>query len=404
MARSSALRYTLVVLFYTLGAVAAFETSLPGIDRIPDPGRGLGALLMVLTPSSVALRNELDISDPQLRSLDDLKKSYMKRSMEITRKLFMQKGDSAGAMKEERVALDEVATSLEKLLRPEQFHRLRQLRLQYSTKSLLCEPLAWSAVMTELDLSRDEQIRFAREVRSRGDILKKRTAERTESVPKTLNGLVTVEQRQKLDELCGEPVRTIEFSSFTVGSGSNSKRGKGLSHLFDRVRDPSVKKELELVKDQDDQLDALYLSNFRDERTIYSKHDSKRIQAGLRGVPESGPLDKELEALRERYDLKVVEILLPHQVKRLHQLHFQLRVGAESHIPLLSKTAAVALGLTDEKQRELQEAYLRESDVVKQETDRLFYEALDELIRSLSIDQQKRYHLLVGKRFDKWYE
>jgi hypothetical protein len=165
-----------------------------------------------------------------------------------------------------------------------------------------------------------------------------------------------------------------------------------------------VRKELELVKDQDDQLSALYADNRLEERRILSKRERERVQAVPRGLPEVGPPDKELEALREQYDMKVAEILLPHQVKRLRQLDFQLRVRIESHIPLLSKTAANAIGLTDEKQEELHEAYLRESAVVREEKDRLYYEALDELIGSLSIDQQKRYHLLVGKRFDKWYE
>jgi predicted transcriptional regulator len=71
---------------------------------------------------------------------------------------------------------------------------------------------------------------------------------------------------------------------------------------------------------------------------------------------------------------------------------------------LLAKTAAVAIGLTDEKQRELQEAYRRESAVVRQERSRLYYEALDELLKTLSPEQQKRYNLLVGNRFDRWFE
>jgi hypothetical protein len=398
----------LVLLFNTLGTAAALETTTASIDRIPDPGNGLSALLMVLAPASVALREELDISDLQFRSLQDLKKSFMKRSMEISRKMVSQPDNSenpvAGAMKEKRIALEELFKSLEKLLRPEQFRRLRQIHFQYSTLSLSLEPLARSAVMTELDLSPDDQIRFAREVKSRGDDLKKTNIELNESVSKTLDSLVTVEQRQKLNELLGEPVRTIEFSSFTAGSSSNSTSGKGISRLFDRVRDPGGRKELELVKDQDDQLSALYADNRREERRILSKRERERVQAVPRGLPQIGPPDKELEALREQYDMKVAEILLPHQVKRLGQLDFQLRVRAESHIPLLSRTAAIAIGLTDEKQSELQEAYLRESAVVRQEKNRLYHEALNELIGSLSIDQQKRYHLLVGKQFDKWYE
>ncbi|HUG70728.1 MAG TPA: hypothetical protein VMM76_23465 [Pirellulaceae bacterium] len=157
-----------------------------------------------------------------------------------------------------------------------------------------------------------------------------------------------------------------------------------------------------MVKDQDDQLSALYADNRREERVNLSRRERERTQAIPRGLAEPGPPDKELEALREKYDMRVTEILLPHQVKRLRQLDLQLRVRRESHIPLLSKTAAIAIGLPDDKQSELQEAYLRESAVVRQEKNRLFHEALDDVMGSLSIDQQKRYHLLVGKRFDKW--
>lgn len=405
MGQSNTLRCLIVFLFIPLAKLAALETSSTSIDRIPDPGNGLGAILIVLAPASVALREELEISDLQFRNLQDLKKSYMKRSMEISRKLILQPDNSenaaAGAMKEERIAIEQLFKSLEKQLRPEQFRRLRQLHFQYLTQTLWLEPLAWNAVMTELDLSSDEKLQFAREVRSSSDILKQKSIELTESIPKTLDRLVTPEQRQRLDELCGEPVRTIEFSSFT-GSRSNSTRGKGISRLFDRVRDPGVRKELEVVKDQDDQLSALYADNRREERVNLSRRERERTQAIPRGLAEPGPPDKELEALREKYDMRVTEILLPHQVKRLRQLDLQLRVRRESHIPLLSKTAAIAIGLPDDKQSELQEAYLRESAVVRQEKNRLFHEALDDVMGSLSIDQQKRYHLLVGKRFDKW--
>jgi len=133
MGRSNTLSCTVFLVFIPLSMVAGLETTSPRIDRIDASGDGLGALSMVLAPASVALRDELDISELQLRSLQDLKKSYMKRSMAISRKMILQQDNSKNAtevaMKEKRTALDQIFKSLEELLRPEQFRRLRQLRL-----------------------------------------------------------------------------------------------------------------------------------------------------------------------------------------------------------------------------------------------------------------------------------
>ncbi|MDA1049472.1 MAG: hypothetical protein O3C40_03200 [Planctomycetota bacterium] len=408
MGHSKTLHCTVVLLFTPLATIAALESPSQGIDRIRTPADGLSAISMVLAPARVALRDELEISDLQFRRLQDLEKAYMKRSMEISRKMILQqdnfKNPAAGAMNEMRSALEEVYKNLEKVLRPEQFRRLMQLHLQYVTQRLSLEPLARNSVLTELDLPADERIRFAREVKSRREVLKKMNIQLTEGISKTLDGLVPPEQRQKLADLSGEPVQTVEFATYTGGNVSNSTRGKGISRLLVRVLEPSIRKELEVLDDQGDQLSALYEDNRRAERNLLSKRERERVQAIPRGLPEIGPPDKELAALREQYDIKVAGILVPPQVTRLRQLEFQYRVRGESHIPLLSKTAANAIGLTAEKVDELQEAYLRESAVVRQEMDRLYYQALGELIGSLSIDQQKRYHLLVGKRFDKWYE
>lgn len=55
MGRLNTLRCTIVLLFIPLGTVAGRETTSPSIDRIRAAGAGLGAISMVLTPSSERL-------------------------------------------------------------------------------------------------------------------------------------------------------------------------------------------------------------------------------------------------------------------------------------------------------------------------------------------------------------
>ncbi|MBC8351981.1 MAG: hypothetical protein H8E66_08320 [Planctomycetes bacterium] len=410
MGRLKTLCCTIVILFIPLTTLAEPETTSPSINRIPSAGSGLSALSMVATPASTELRAELDISDPQFRSLQNLKQAYLKRSMGITRKAVSQQDNSkaavAAAIKSgQRSASQQLSQSLANLLRPEQLRRLRQVQFQYLTQSRLLEPLAWDSVMMELGLALDEQLQFEQRVLARSETLKKTMVELREKLPATLAALVTPEQRRKLDELRGEHVQATEFSSSAGGRGNISTRGKGLSRLLLRiVRDPRIQKELEVLDDQHAQLSALYAANRRAERNILSTRSREQVEATPRGLGEIGPPEEELEALRKQFDMKVGEILLPHQVKRLRQLDFQLRVAREAVIPLLSETAATAIGLTEEKQQQLQDAYVRESEIFLQERDRVFYEALDELLATLSPEQQKRYHLLVGKRFDKRFQ
>jgi len=158
------------------------------------------------------------------------------------------------------------------------------------------------------------------------------------------------------------------------------------------------------LDEQAAQITALATENRRLERGVLQKQELKQREATRLGKGNLGPPVEELKRLRESVDKRLTDILLPHQIKRLQQLDFQIRVAREAPIPLLSKAAATAIGLTEEKQAELKEAYARESHVLQQERDRVYYAALDELLKTLSAEQQKRYHLLVGKRFDKWFQ
>jgi hypothetical protein len=101
-----------------------------------------------------------------------------------------------------------------------------------------------------------------------------------------------------------------------------------------RVTEPSIRKELEVLDDQGEQLSALFRENRRAERNTLSQRERERVQAIPRGLAEPEPPDRKLETLRDEFDKKVAEILLPHQVKRLREIDFQYRVKAESPIPL----------------------------------------------------------------------
>ncbi|MBC8351983.1 MAG: hypothetical protein H8E66_08330 [Planctomycetes bacterium] len=377
------------------------------IHNIPDRGNGHSLVALVLTPQNEALREELQISDRQLQELKDLRRAHSQWVSAILQQWGNQQKPQPNAEfeteKHLRQAHKDFLVGLKRIVTPEQFTRLRQIGLQHKTKFYSLAPLGWASILDELGLNDEEKVSFSADVKRRSDDLKVETIKLRAEIPDTLNRFVTDKQKQLLNDLLGEPFQGIEYwPSDTATAGIY--RGQGMSPLLKIVRKSDVKKELEVLDEQDRELAALSRENRRLERELLSKHRRDRSNAAKLGLPAVAPPDDLLEKLRNEIDERLWKILVPPQVKRLQQLLFQSRVGGESTVPLLSKSVASAIGLTSEQHETLRNEYRDVVQRVNEQMDRDYYTAFDKVMGSLTSEQQKRYRELVGKRFDKWMQ
>lgn len=94
------------------------------------------------------------------------------------------------------------------------------------------------------------------------------------------------------------------------------------------------------------------------------------------------------------------QILLPHQMKRLRQLIFQVRLAQYAPSPLRSPLVAETIGLTAAQQAKLFKTMEEQRAKTQMKKDALWKEVLATCVESLTPEQRARYHRLVGKPFE----
>jgi Spy/CpxP family protein refolding chaperone len=170
--------------------------------------------------------------------------------------------------------------------------------------------------------------------------------------------------------------------------------GGGADMGLTLLRDENVRKELDLVEDQEKKIEAL----------------GEKMRDGMRSIFEGGrdlkPEDREkfFAEAREKMTAKTAElrkefdeVLLPQQRDRLKQIALQARMRYQSASEALSSTdASEALKLTDEqkekmtaKQKELDEEYRKEAEKLRNKY-------RDKLLEVLTPEQQAKWKEMVG--------
>lgn len=175
----------------------------------------------------------------------------------------------------------------------------------------------------------------------------------------------------------------------------------GASQTIHWLRNPQIQKEIELVDEQAKKIEALRKDFYEESRQMYSK---------LKGVDRAKYHEKQQEqykALAEKTDKRLKDILLPQQIDRLNQIQIQMQMQLRTYgnvSPLMGGNLAKELGITQEQQKEMQEAQVAANKQM-QEKIRKFYEQArkertEEVLRVLSSEQRAKLKKMLGNDFE----
>jgi len=164
---------------------------------------------------------------------------------------------------------------------------------------------------------------------------------------------------------------------------------------FELLGHPSVIKDLEIVDDQLEQVQAIQA-----EAAAQITEQMKGLRDGSISGEEYTQLVIAQKANREK---RISEILLPHQVKRLKQIGFQLQTkGIESFSSnSINKSLADKLGLSKEQLVELKEKAAAVKKRLAEEYQRMRVEAKEELLGVLTAEQRAKFAELSGAKYEE---
>ena len=191
------------------------------------------------------------------------------------------------------------------------------------------------------------------------------------------------------------PVMGGTPQTFTFYGSDSLSTEMPAQSLFNLVGNPSVSKDLEIVEDQLDQVRAL--------QEEFGKQTSVQMN-GLRDGSISGDqYTALLIAQKANREKRLKEILLPHQVKRLNQISFQLRTKGISNFTgnKFDKSIAEKLGLSAEQQNQLRDKSREISKRLEEEFKRMRAEAKEELLGVLTADQRTKFAELSGAKYEE---
>jgi hypothetical protein len=161
---------------------------------------------------------------------------------------------------------------------------------------------------------------------------------------------------------------------------------------------PQMEKELEIIPEQREALTKVRNEALAKMRTLLDpniadpQERTKKYHEGAK-------------ALGEETEKKVLDILLPHQIKRLKQITLQMQLQTSAYGPqaFQSEQLVEELKITDEQRAQLQE---KQKEVMKemQEKTQAFYKQLQEesrekLLSVLTPAQRRKLEELTGEKF-----
>jgi Spy/CpxP family protein refolding chaperone len=161
------------------------------------------------------------------------------------------------------------------------------------------------------------------------------------------------------------------------------------------LQDADVRKELEIVPDQEAKLNKIREEFGAKAREAFSGlrdlSDDQRREAFAKMRDKFQEMQKEVEK-------KVDEVLLPNQQERLRQLTVQSRArrgGAGD--ALASEEVAKALGITEEQKKRLAEVSQQVQKDVQEKMQKIRAEAEQTILNVLTPEQQAKWKEMVGK-------
>jgi len=168
--------------------------------------------------------------------------------------------------------------------------------------------------------------------------------------------------------------------------------GGGFGGLLEIVRRDDVRKEVRLSDDQSQKLDQL--SRSRGEKM-------RRLLSGLEGVPREERFQKMRELFQraqQETEKEIGAILQPPQMQRLKQIALQFRLQGGT-FPVLNERAR-ELKLTPDQKENLRKKAAELEEQVRRKIAQLRKQKQDDLIKTLTPEQQAKWKELVGEPFE----
>ncbi|MEZ6093344.1 MAG: hypothetical protein R3C03_03770 [Pirellulaceae bacterium] len=189
--------------------------------------------------------------------------------------------------------------------------------------------------------------------------------------------------------------------SFSTTGGANmafvgSGPGMMVGDQFSMLGNAGIQEELNLVGDQLDQYNQLQ-DSYRQQMNDVMKD----IRSGNFDSLKSEEFRQKMKDLEERKRDDIKGLLLPQQLDRLKQISFQQNVksmGAEN--ALQSKELMEELGLNDEDLKKLREKAQELRKQMQEKIEKLQSEMRNELLGTLTKDQQEKIKDMMGEKFD----
>ncbi len=167
--------------------------------------------------------------------------------------------------------------------------------------------------------------------------------------------------------------------------------GKGSNGMMDLLGDPKVRKELEMV---DFQYENLKKSN---------SEIRSRMAKQLKSIDFSNPgsIADQVRRIRDQAEKNLQEVLLPHQLTRLKQLGAQSQLKRRGLVDLLTSDPLKSeLEITDRQGGELRQAEKEIQEELAREIARLRERAKEKILSKLRPNQREKVEDLLGESFE----
>jgi len=168
------------------------------------------------------------------------------------------------------------------------------------------------------------------------------------------------------------------------------------------LQNDQVRKELEIVDDQVEQLTELQQKMREEMRELFSgmrELDAEQRQEAFAAAREKmGELQKEMQA-------KADKILLPHQTERLKQIGLQMQLQSRgTSRSLMEGDLAETLNITEEQKNQLEEAAKQATEEMNEKIAAAREEARQKVLQALTPEQRAQLEKLIGDEFEMSFQ
>ena len=189
-----------------------------------------------------------------------------------------------------------------------------------------------------------------------------------------------------------------------VAQETNSFEQFTLNALFNK----QVQKDLDLVEEQTTEITEQLkeLTEFRNDLAAELKEMKSAGEAEQALLERRDEMREELKVQKKKVETQVLDVLLPHQKKRLREVSAQYvnrEAMKQSKVStgLLTPQMLEFLDVDDEQANRIEERAEKLRKRLTKKIDALKKEAIEDLMKELTPRQRKKYRDLMGEQFNQ---